>query len=203
MKVCIVIGSYHKKGMVRSLVDSFKKGILENRKDSEVEVIDLLDKKINFCNGCNICGKDDASKKIGMCVQKDDAHKLMQKLLECDVLVFATPIYEYSPTALMKRFLERCICMGMSTDRFPKARNKVRKDKIGVVITSTACPYPINDIILFTLYSKIVLKSICKSFGANKKYCLSAGAMEASIKARGRFVKKSYYLGAKVAKKYR
>jgi multimeric flavodoxin WrbA len=47
-------------------------------------------------------------KNGGTCVQKDDFAELAEKLLACDVLVLASPVYYYSVTAQMKTMIDRC-----------------------------------------------------------------------------------------------
>jgi multimeric flavodoxin WrbA len=47
-------------------------------------------------------------KNGGTCVQKDDFAGIAAKLLSCDVLVLASPVYYYSVTAQMKTMIDRC-----------------------------------------------------------------------------------------------
>jgi multimeric flavodoxin WrbA len=47
-------------------------------------------------------------KNGGTCVQKDDFAELAEKLLACDVMVLASPVYYYSVTAQMKTMIDRC-----------------------------------------------------------------------------------------------
>ncbi len=66
-----------------------------------VEKICLYDKTINFCKGCLAC------QKTKRCVIRDDADIIEQKMLNADVIVFATPIYYYEMSGQMKTMLDR------------------------------------------------------------------------------------------------
>lgn len=198
MNITIIKGTYHKTGMVSHLVDRFIEGVKSVDNTANIEVFDLLDKKVKFCKGCLNCTKN-PELPIGNCVISDDATKIFPKMLKSDVVVFATPVYDLGPTALMKIFLERCVCMS-SGEGLLRPRNKKIKGKIGVIILSTRAPAIINDL-FFTSYPKMILKEMCKWFGCEKEIILSAGGMETYPKSNEYFLKKSYSLGEKIAKK--
>lgn len=200
MKVIIVKGTYHRRGTTSALVDEFIKGIKKIDKNSKIEIFDLLDKKVKFCNGCLMCCKN-KSLKIGKCPIKDDATKIFPKLIDADAIVFATPVYDFGPTALLKRFMERCVCMTY-WDPYPKTRIKKIKGKTGIVILSAATPSPFNDLTLMTIYPRVVLSIYCGGLGCSKIKVLSAGGMQYNSRCRNKWLKKSYDSGIKVAKKF-
>lgn len=68
---------------------------------NEVEIISLQGKDIKFCQGCLAC------QKTGMCVIKDDAPAIVQKMHDADVIAFASPIYYYEMAGQMKTLLDR------------------------------------------------------------------------------------------------
>ena len=45
----------------------------------------------------------------GVCIFKDDMPELLDKVIECDILVYATPLYNYNMTSLLKSFQERLL----------------------------------------------------------------------------------------------
>jgi len=67
------------------------------------EIIDLKDCKINPCLNCRFCHK------TFECTQKDDMKKLYLKLIETDVVVFASPTYFDNVSGIMKHFMDRCL----------------------------------------------------------------------------------------------
>lgn len=98
-KVLVISTSMRTGGNSDSLAEEFTKGA----KDAghEVEKINLLGKKIGFCLGCLAC------QKTGVCVIKDDAIAIAEKLMAADVVCFATPIYYYEMAGQMKTVLDR------------------------------------------------------------------------------------------------
>ncbi len=82
--------------------------LVEGMQDAgaEVEVVNLREKKINYCIGCYTCW----TKTPGKCLHKDDMTKeLFPKWLDSDIAVYATPLYNYTLNAEMKAFMERTI----------------------------------------------------------------------------------------------
>lgn len=71
-----------------------------------VEVIALRKKKINYCTGCFTCW----TKTPGICIHQDDmTNELFPKWLAADLVVYATPLYQYTVNAQMKTFIERTL----------------------------------------------------------------------------------------------
>ncbi len=73
---------------------------------AQVEVVNLREKKINFCQGCFSCW----TRTPGRCIHKDDmAQELFPKWLEMDMCIYASPLYHFSFNAAMKAFIERTL----------------------------------------------------------------------------------------------
>ncbi len=68
---------------------------------AEVELVDVCDLDIKFCNACQACFK------TGVCVHKDDFQGLYDKILAADGLVWGAPNYFRSVTAQMKTLIDR------------------------------------------------------------------------------------------------
>lgn len=101
MKVLAISSSPRLGGNSDVLCDQFLKGAQES--GHETEKVRLAGMKLAPCNGCYACAK---SKK---CVHDDGMDALLQKLIDADVLVLATPVYFYSMAAQMKIFIDRCL----------------------------------------------------------------------------------------------
>ena len=82
------------------LCDQFINGSIES--GHPAEKIFLKDKKINYCTGCGSC--IDRGKK---CSQKDDMAEVLDKMVEADVIVMATPVYFYTMCGQMKTLIDR------------------------------------------------------------------------------------------------
>ena len=69
----------------------------------QVEKIRVADKNIGYCRACYGC------KDTGVCVIKDDMAEVLQKMIDCDVLVLASPVYFYSIDAQLKAVIDRSV----------------------------------------------------------------------------------------------
>lgn len=104
MKKVIVISTSLRTGSNSDmLADRFIEGA--TAAGHEVEKISLTGKDIQFCRGCLAC------QKLGRCVIKDDVNGIMQKVLEADVVCWATPIYYYEMSGQMKTLIDRMNAM--------------------------------------------------------------------------------------------
>jgi multimeric flavodoxin WrbA len=79
------------------------RSVLDGASDSgaEVELVDLCQLKIEYCNACQVCYAK------GECVKKDDFQDLYQKILKSDGLILGSPNYLHSVTAQLKTLLDR------------------------------------------------------------------------------------------------
>lgn len=101
-KVLILSGSPRKEGNSDILCNQFMQGALDA--GNEVEKIRVTEKKIAPCTGCYFC-KDNG----GRCAFNDDMGDILQKMIDCDVLVLATPVYFYSMCAQLKTVIDRTV----------------------------------------------------------------------------------------------
>jgi len=99
--VLILSGSPRKNGNSDLLCDEFMKGAIEA--GHQVEKIRVADKNIGYCRACYGC------KGTGVCVIKDDMAEVLQKMIDCDVLVLASPVYFYSIDAQLKAVIDRSV----------------------------------------------------------------------------------------------
>jgi len=100
-KVLILSGSFRKGGNSDKLCDQFAKGAEEA--GHLVEKIFINDKKIGYCRGCGVCNT------THKCVQKDDMADILNKMVEADVIVMATPVYFYAMNGQMKTLIDRTV----------------------------------------------------------------------------------------------
>ncbi len=199
MKIAVLDGTHDKQGMTHQLIEAFQRGISSVKPDFDLKIFDLLDSDIKFCNGCNTCTMDKALINA-KCLIDDKAEEIKKEALDCDVLVVASPVYEYSVSSSMKRFLERCLTL--VTFRFgPSPRAKPVKHKQGVVLCASGAPSPINHVMGMTLYPRLMLRLLCKLFRCRKVKMLFAGGMRGSEKLRAKWVQKAEKVGYKIGKK--
>jgi len=100
-KVLVFSSSPRRGGNSDILCDQFTSGA--QQAGHAAEKIFLKDKKINYCTGCGVCA---IYKKP--CPQKDDMSEIVDKIINADVIVLATPVYFYTMCGQMKTLIDRC-----------------------------------------------------------------------------------------------
>ncbi len=110
-KVLILSSSPRRGGNSELLCEQFATGVKES--GHQAEKIFLKDKKINYCTGCGTCFNRDKS-----CTQKDDMAEILEKMIEANVIVMATPVYFYTMCGQMKTLIDR-VC-----SRYTEINNK-------------------------------------------------------------------------------
>jgi multimeric flavodoxin WrbA/putative sterol carrier protein len=104
MKILAIQGSPRPKvSNTEVLLQEFLKGA--RSQGAETETVYLKEKQIHYCVGCYTCW----TKTPGVCVYKDDMPEIIEKIKECDIIVYATPLYGYNVTGLFKVFQDRTL----------------------------------------------------------------------------------------------
>ena len=101
-KVLILSGSPRKGGNSDILCDEFAKGA--TAAGHSVEKIRVAEKKIGYCRACYYCRTHG-----GECAVKDDMAEVLQKMIDADVIVLASPVYFYSIDAQLKAVIDRTV----------------------------------------------------------------------------------------------
>ena len=101
MKILLISSSPHKeKSKTFSLAKEVLKGF--SNEVADIETIHLIDFSILFCKHCEQCHKN-----IMQCPLKDDVYVILEKMLEADGIILASPNYINQVTASMKALLDR------------------------------------------------------------------------------------------------
>lgn len=101
-KILILSGSPRKNGNSDILCEEFRCGAEES--GHQVEKLHVAAKEIHPCIACYHC-RDNG----GECVFQDDMAEVMQKMIDADVLVLASPVYFYSIDAQLKAVIDRTV----------------------------------------------------------------------------------------------
>ena len=96
-RVLVISTSIRNNSNSEKLAEAFADGA--KAAGNEVELVSLKDKAIAFCRGCLAC------QKIGHCVINDDANAITDKILEAEVVAWATPVYYYEMSGQMWCFV--------------------------------------------------------------------------------------------------
>lgn len=101
MKVLVIMGSPRKGNTYRA--GERIREIIQDKVPVEWEYIMLKDAHLEDCRGCYTCFE----KGEEYCSLKDEASLLEQKMIESDGVIFATPVYGFQVSYLMKLFIDR------------------------------------------------------------------------------------------------
>jgi multimeric flavodoxin WrbA len=103
MKVVAVNGSPHKKGNTRILIDHVFKEL--EKQGIETELVHLGGRKIRGCTACYKC----FSNKDSRCSKdKDVLNEILEKMIEANGIILASPTYFSNMTPEMKALIDRC-----------------------------------------------------------------------------------------------
>ena len=101
MKVTAFVGSARKKHTYLAVQSFLEK--LKLQVDIEYEIVVISNYNLKICKGCKLCIDNGEE----LCPLKDDRDILMNKIMESDGVVFASPNYSFQVSGQMKVFLDR------------------------------------------------------------------------------------------------
>ena len=145
-------GSPRKNGNSATLLKWVLAGCAEA--GAGVELIQISDYDIQYCQGCNRCLRE------GACPIDDDYLLLFRKMMAADGIVVASPVYADAPTAQLKTLMDRMTLLNLFGATF---QNKL---SVGLA-TSGVAP------------TKNVARRIADMFGCR---CGFLGATTATLK---------------------
>ena len=128
-----------RNGNTNIIVEQFLLGARDSA--METENIPLSERKIKLCRGCLDCW----FKSPGRCILDDDAPTLINKFLESDIAVFATPVYVDNVTGLMKAFLDRFVSTvhpHFIDDGHGECRHPLRFQNYPKLVVISSCGFP-------------------------------------------------------------
>ena len=139
MRVTVFNGSPRAKaGNTDVIVQAFLRGAA--KADAETETVYLIEKDIAHCMGCFHCW----FKTPGRCVRRDDMDALLELYGRSQIVVFATPVYTWNMTAILKNFVDRLVplkspVLTRRDDRFD-LEDAQRKETVFAVIANAGFP---------------------------------------------------------------
>ncbi|MCX6032075.1 MAG: NAD(P)H-dependent oxidoreductase [Chloroflexi bacterium] len=105
MKIVTILGSPRKRGNTAAVLQAFEALVSI---EHQVERINITDYHVAGCRGCDHCFGELTEPG---CLQKDDAVRLLARILAADVVVYACPVYCWSFPAQLKALLDRHYCL--------------------------------------------------------------------------------------------
>lgn len=144
MKVIAVNGSPRKGWNTHKLLESALEGAAAQ--GAETEMVHLYDLDYKGCRGCLGCKKKGG--EVGRCIINDALKPLLDRISECDALIFGSPIYVGEVTGEMRSFIERLTFQHISYDQMAGTVQK-KPIKTGFIFT-TNCPEAHYDMVGYT-----------------------------------------------------
>lgn len=132
LKIVALQGSFRNNGITTSLLKYAVERLIAA--GNEVEYINLLEKRIDYCKGCRKC------LETRECIFKsDDIPEIIAKIKEADVIILAAPVYWANVPGVVKNLFDRLLGAAMEeTNKFPKPRLEGKR-----YILITACHTPL------------------------------------------------------------
>lgn len=177
-KVLILSASPRREGNSDTLCNEFLRGAKEAGHDAEK--IFLRDKKINYCTGCGLCNDNGYT----ACSQKDDALEILEKMVQADVIVMATPVYFYTMNGQLKTLIDRCC-----------SRNTSMIDKDFYFIATAA---DMREQALERTFDGLRGFTACLDGAQEKGLLYAAGVWQKDEVKRTRYMNEAYVMGKNV-----
>ncbi len=124
MKVLVLNGSPKKKSDTLRMAEAFLRGLNKNQ-EHEVQIVNVIDKKIAPCRGCFGCWQ----KLDGHCVIEDDQNALLDEYRSADIIIWNFPLYCYGMPSHLKAFLDRTIPL-VKMDMRQEENGRVRHEAL-------------------------------------------------------------------------
>lgn len=102
-KMMILMASPKKDGNTAALVEWVATGARTKGAEAEVVNTAFLKYKTNGCISCRACQTSDKYE----CAVKDEAASVLSRMAGTDVIVMATPLYFFGPSAQLKLIFDR------------------------------------------------------------------------------------------------
>ena len=187
-KILVLSGSPIKDGNTTALVSWFAEGA--RSKGAEVEIVQtaFLKYKSFGCTSCRTCQKIEKYE----CAINDEAKPVLAKMAKVDVIVMATPLYFYGPSAQLKLIFDRMFSL-FKWDNKTDTMKTPLKGKTFVLIASAY-----ENIGLDTLEKPFALTAEYTSMKFESLLIPNAGESGA-IKNKINIKEKAIALGRKVA----
>ena len=149
MKVVAFNGSPHKEGNTYLLVKQVFAEL--DKQGIETELVQLAGEKLSGCLGCYKC----FANKDKRCSNDADAlNGFIEKMIEADGIILASPTYVSSVTAQIKALIDRACLVAMAND------NTIFKHKVGaavVAVRRAGSMMAFNTLNQFFLISQMII----------------------------------------------
>ena len=147
MKILSLMGSPRKRGNTAKVLGWVEEEL--SISGHAIERLHVVDFEIHGCLGCGTCQKNFAESG---CVQKDDTESVLMKIIEADMVLYATPLYCWGFTSQMKALIDRqyCLVKGYGTENY---KSLVEGKRTALLVTC-AGPVEENADVIQTMFNR-------------------------------------------------
>ncbi|MBP5477043.1 MAG: flavodoxin family protein [Paludibacteraceae bacterium] len=117
MKAIFINGSPRKNKNTAQMLESAMKGAQEA--GAEVEMIHLYSLNYKGCMSCFLC-KRKGNTANGLCGFKDELQPVLEKVINANVLVIGSPVYDSYPSGMARAFIERLVFPAVNYNDYSK-----------------------------------------------------------------------------------
>lgn len=117
MKVLVINGSPRLNGNTKTALNEIVKGINENLRHADIEVLDAVRLNLSGCLNCDSCKRNG-----GTCILPDDSAKVIEKISNADTIIFGTPVYWWGVSAQLKMIIDKFYS---KSDKFHEQNKKI------------------------------------------------------------------------------
>jgi len=182
-----ILGSARPDGNTNDLLDAVLKQAA--KEGAETDKIILANHRVEQISNCKDCIE------AGQCVHADDDFTmLMEKVFAADVLIFASPVYWYTVSGLLKTFIDRWSCY-IYRDGYDTFVAKMRPKAGGIVTVQEETGYERAQHLIGALENTIRFAG-----GTYLGYVLGTGGARGTALRDSKAVKEATLLGQKAAK---
>ncbi|WP_173918673.1 flavodoxin family protein [Halobacillus sp. Marseille-Q1614] len=176
MKVGVIYGSTREQGNTECLTEEVVKNL------PDVTRIDL--KRYQFKDII-----DQRHEKNGFSPVKDEYDQIIDQIIDCEVLIFATPIYWYGMTSVTKRFIDRW-SQTVRDEKYPNFKEQMSQKQAYIIAVGGDNPR-VKGLPLVQQFTYI-----CQFIGLNYKgYVLGEGAKPKDILKDEKAIEDAHKLG--------
>ena len=114
MKILLINGSPKGKRsnslkLAYSFIEGFKNGCTDDEESISIDELHVASMNIAACKGCFACWQ----KTPGICCIKDDMQKVIEKLIDADLILWSFPLYYFNVPGILKNLIDRRLPMSL------------------------------------------------------------------------------------------
>lgn len=103
---------------------------------AETKMFHLYEYDYKGCLSCFAC-KRKGNKTNGLCAIKDGLHPILETVVDADVLVVGSPVYDSFPTGMLRSFIERLVFPAVNYNDYSKPTRR-KMLRCGAIYTMNA-----------------------------------------------------------------